>query len=78
VRGDGRRFVLKSRIWRVPTGIEVELEEFEVPVGAGYHFAVSGVHDANSEEPVASMRSRAEAEISRRYHEPLATAVASA
>jgi hypothetical protein len=56
VSGDGRRHVLNFRIWRAPTGIEVELEEAEVPVGEGYHFAVVGAHDANIEELVTPLR----------------------
>jgi hypothetical protein len=70
VSGDGRRHVLNFRTWRAPTGVEVELEETEVPVGEGYHFAVLGAHDADLEELVSSVRSQAEAEISRQYLEP--------
>jgi hypothetical protein len=68
--GDGRLHVLKFRILRPPTGIEVELEEAGVPIGEGYHFAVLGTHDADIEELVTSVRSQAEAEISRQYLEP--------
>lgn len=67
---DGRRHVLKFRIWRAPTGIEVELEEVEVPIGEGYHFGVLGAHDANIEELVTSVRNQAKAEMSRQYLEP--------
>ena len=51
IRGsDDRSHVLTFRIWRAPTGIEVELEEAGVPIGEGYHFAVLGSHDANIDE----------------------------
>jgi hypothetical protein len=70
MNGDGRIHVLKFRILRAPTGIEVELEEAGVPIGEGYHFAVLGAHDANVEELVTAVRSQAEAEIARQYLEP--------
>jgi hypothetical protein len=68
--GDGRRHVLTFRIGRAPTGIEVALEEFGVPIGEGYHFAALGAHDADLNELVMSVRRQAEAEMSRQYLEP--------
>ena len=67
---DGQRHVLTFRMWRAPTGIEVELEEAEVPIGEGYHFAVLGAHDANIDELVTAVQSQAKTEVSRQYLEP--------
>jgi hypothetical protein len=67
---DGRRHALRFRIWRAPTGVEVELEEVGVPIGEGYRFAVLGPHDANTDELVAAVQSQAKAEVSRQYLEP--------
>jgi hypothetical protein len=66
--GDGRLHLLGYRVWRAPTGIEVELEE--AGFAEGYHFAVLGAHDADVGELVALVRHRAEEEIARRYLEP--------
>ncbi len=65
---DGRFHLLQYRVWRAPTGIEVELEE--AGVAEGYHFAVLGAHGADVGELVALVRRRAEGEIARRYLEP--------
>jgi hypothetical protein len=66
---DGRPHELVPRLWRAPTGIELELEEASVPAGEGYHFAVLGAHDANVGELFDHVRRRAEAEIGRQYLE---------
>ena len=66
--GDGRIHLLEYRVWRAPTGIEVELEEGGF--AEGYHFAVLGAHDADVGELVALVTRRAEQEIARRYLEP--------
>lgn len=67
--GDGRLHVLTFRIWRAPTGIEVDLDEGDVPIGEGYRFAVLGAHDANIEELVQFVLHRATTEMSRQYLE---------
>lgn len=67
---DGERHVLAFRLWRAPTGIEVELHETGVPEGEGYSFAVLGAHDADITVLVDHVRSRALAEISRLQLEP--------
>jgi hypothetical protein len=67
---DGRRHRLAFRIWRAPTGIEVELEEVGVPTGEGYHFAALGSHHAELAGLVAHLRRRAEEEIARPSLEP--------
>jgi hypothetical protein len=67
---NGQRHVLTFRIWRAPTGVEVELDEAGVPIGEGYHFAVLGPHDANIDELVTCVQSQAKAEVSRQYLEP--------
>jgi hypothetical protein len=66
--GDGRLHLLEYRVWRAPTGIEVELGE--AGFAEGYHFAVLGAHDGNVSELVALVTHRAEEEIARRYLEP--------
>jgi hypothetical protein len=66
---DGRDHRLRFRIWRAPTGIEVQLGETRVPVGEGYEFAVLGDHDAEVEALLSKVRSRAEEEIGRSYLE---------
>jgi hypothetical protein len=53
---DGRDHRLRFKIWRAPTGIEVQLEEMEVPVGEGYRFAVLGDHDGDVGDLVARVR----------------------
>lgn len=65
--GDGRLHLLEYRVWRAPTGIEVELGE--AGFAEGYHFAVLGAHDADVGELVALVTRRAEQEIARRYLE---------
>ena len=67
---DRRRHRLRYRVWRAPTGIEVQLEEVGVAVGEGYQFAILGDHDADVELLVDRVRSLAETEIARRYLEP--------
>ncbi|MEV6946714.1 hypothetical protein AB0N07_33050 [Streptomyces sp. NPDC051172] len=66
---DGRRHVLRYRIWRAPTGISVRLREDGVPVGEGFEFAVLGEHDADVVRLAARVRADAEAEIGRCYLE---------
>jgi hypothetical protein len=67
---EGGHHTLRYRIWRAPTGIEVELQEMEVPAGEGYHRAVLGAHDADVDELVADVRARAETDMSQRFLEP--------
>ena len=67
---DGREHRFRFKIWRAPTGIEVQLEEMGVPVCEGYRFAVLGDHDASVEVLVARARSAAESEVGRLYLEP--------
>jgi hypothetical protein len=67
---DGRDHRLRFKIWRAPTGIEVQLDEMGVPVGEGYRFAVLGDHDAAVEDLVARVRSVAESEVGQLYLEP--------
>ena len=67
---DGRQHELVFRVWRAPTGIEVELEGTGVPVGDGYHFAALGSHEADVNDLVAHVTRAAEEEIGRRYLEP--------
>ncbi len=69
-RPDGRSHRLRFRIWRAPTGIEVELEEMEVTTGEGFQFAVLGDHDADVEDLLARVTSLAEREVARQYLEP--------
>lgn len=66
---DGRRHRLRFRIWRAPTGIEVELEETDVADGEGYAFALLGDHDADVDELVARVGSLAEREVGHVYLE---------
>jgi hypothetical protein len=67
---DGRNRILRFRLWRAPTGVEVELEETGVPPREGYHRAVFGSHDADVALLVARLRDLAEADIARRFLEP--------
>ena len=67
---DGRNRILRFRLWRAPTGVEVELEETGVPPGEGYHRAVLGSHDADVALLVARLRDLAEADFARRFLEP--------
>ena len=67
---DGRPHEFRFRVLRAPTGIEVELGELGVPVGEGYRYAVLGAHDADIAELIAAVRSRADADMSRRFLEP--------
>lgn len=64
---DGKRHRLQYRIWRAPTGIEVQLEETGVAVGEGFQFAVLGDHDAEVDALVERARSLAAREIGHRY-----------
>ena len=66
---DGRDHRLRFKIWRAPTGIEVQLEEMEVPIGEGYRFAVLGDHDGDVGDLVARVQTLAESEIGRLYLE---------
>jgi len=70
VDGEGRRRRLRFRIWRAPTGIEVELEEMDVAAGDGYHRAVLGAHDADVDKLVVRLRELAAADLARRFLEP--------
>jgi len=70
IDSEGRTHRARFRIWRAPTGIEVELEETGVPLGEGYRWAVLGSHDAEVDDLVAALRSRAAADVSRRLLEP--------
>jgi hypothetical protein len=67
---DGRSRILCFRLWRAPTGIEVELEEADVPPGEGYHRAVLGSHDADVAQLVTRLRGQAEADIAHSFLEP--------
>lgn len=67
---EGRRHKLRFRVWRVPTGIEVELEELGVVPGEGYRRAVLGDHDADVEELVAVLVPKAELDMAQRFLEP--------
>jgi hypothetical protein len=60
---DRRRHVLQYEIWRVPSGISVELVEDGVPIDEGYRFRALGDHDANVAELVNGPRAAAEAGI---------------
>ncbi|MDQ6728639.1 MAG: hypothetical protein M3066_21140 [Actinomycetota bacterium] len=66
---DGRRHLLRYRVWRAGVGIEVQLDETGVPVGGGYRFAVLGDNDAELDTLVAEVRAMAETEIARQYLE---------
>jgi hypothetical protein len=55
-----------SRLWRAPTGIEVELEETGLPTGEGYHRSVLGSHEADVDQLVARLQAIAAEEIPRR------------
>lgn len=70
VGGDGRRHVLRYRLWRAPTGISVRLVEERGAAEDGFEFAVLGDHDAEVDQLVTRVRSEAEAEINRCYLEP--------
>jgi hypothetical protein len=67
---DGRQHVLAFRVWRAPTGIEVELEETGVPVGEGYHFAALGSHQVDVNDLIAHVTRAAEEEVGRQYLRP--------
>jgi hypothetical protein len=73
VGADGRRHVLRYRMFRVPTGIAVRLCEDGVPAGAGYEFEVLGDHDADPAKLMAAARAEGLAEIGRSYLEPEAS-----
>ena len=61
---DGRDHHLAYRVWRAPTGIEVELEESNPgEPGGGYHFAVLGAHDADVAWLVEAVTERAMAAV---------------
>jgi hypothetical protein len=65
---DGHVHTLTYRVWRAPTGIEVELTE--TPDGDGYRFAVLGAHDHDIGDLVDNVRDRAEHEIANPHLEP--------
>ncbi|WP_369228480.1 hypothetical protein AB5J52_48415 (plasmid) [Streptomyces sp. R39] len=67
---DGRRHVLRYRLWRAPTGISVRLVEERGDTDDGFEFAVLGDHDADVGELAARVRAEAEAEIARCFLEP--------
>jgi hypothetical protein len=67
---NGQRRVLRFCLRRVPTGIEVELEDAGVPPAEGYHRAVLGSHDADVAHLVARLRELAEADFAHHYLEP--------
>ena len=67
---DGRSRILRFRLWRAPTGIEVELEEADAAPDEGYHRAVLGSHDADVARLVSRLRELAEADIARHFPEP--------
>jgi len=67
---DGRRHVMRYRIWRAPTGIVVQVREDSVAHGEGFEFGVLGDHRAEVGPLVAAVHERAQAEIGRRYLEP--------
>ncbi|HMC43568.1 MAG TPA: hypothetical protein VKI20_11210, partial [Acidimicrobiales bacterium] len=62
----GRRLTLRFRLWRAPTGIEMELEDADLEPRAGFHLAVLGPHDADVSELEAHLRRRAAEELGRR------------
>ncbi|QCX82226.1 hypothetical protein C9F11_43230 (plasmid) [Streptomyces sp. YIM 121038] len=68
--GDGRRHVLRYRLWRAPTGISVRLVEECRATDEGFEFGVLGDHDADVNQLLARVRAKAEAEISHCYLEP--------
>jgi len=68
--GEGRQRTLAFRVWRAPTGVEVLVEETDVPLGEGYERAVLGSHDAEIDVLVARLGEVAAEEISRRQLEP--------
>ncbi|MFL4902803.1 class I SAM-dependent methyltransferase [Streptomyces sp. MMS24-I2-30] len=67
---DGRRHVLRYRLWRAPTGISVRLVEECEGADDGFEFAVFSDHDADVDELAVRVRAEAEAEIARCYVEP--------
>ncbi len=67
---DGTGHRMQPRPWRAPTGIVVELEEVDGPVGEGFQFSILGAHDAEVGELLAQLRTHAEVEVARRYLEP--------
>ena len=66
----GRSRHLRFRVWRAPTGIEVELEETGVPPGEGYHCAALGAHDANVDQLVAHVREKVAEDMARIFLQP--------
>jgi hypothetical protein len=70
---DGRRHVLRYRVWRAPTGIAVEL--YEDNADCGFEVSVLGDHDADVATLVAAVRAEATREIGRSYLERSSTGV---
>jgi hypothetical protein len=62
---DGRRHVMRYRVWRTPAGVAVKLREDGVPPGEGFEFDVLGDHDGDVGELVAAVRAEAQKEIRR-------------
>ena len=56
---DGRDHRLRYRVWRAPTGVEVELQLGQPDPDDGYHFAVLGSHDADLDALVEAVTRRA-------------------
>jgi hypothetical protein len=67
---DGRRHRMRFRLWRAPTGIEVEVEETKVPIGEGYRVAVLGDHDADVDTLIARARAAVAHRVAHQYLEP--------
>lgn len=67
---DGRRHVLRYRVWRAPTGISVELREDNTSSDVGFEYAVLGDHDAEVATLVAAVRAEAQRGIGRSYLQP--------
>jgi hypothetical protein len=68
---DGREHRLQFRVWRAPTGIEVEPQETGVAdPDDGNHFAVLGSHDADVDALVEAVTRRATDGIAKQQLEP--------
>ena len=67
---DGREHQLRFRFLRAPTGLEVLLEETNVPPGEGYRFAVRGDRAADPEPLVEHVSAIARRELARQYLQP--------
>lgn len=67
---DGQPIALRFRLWRAPTGVEMELEDASLEPRHGFHLAVLGPHDADIAELEAHLRRMAKEELGRRYLAP--------